>query len=46
MARIAGVDLPKEKRIDIIISMGYPESGAAKEKPRKNLNEIRRFNLG
>ena len=36
--------LPKNKKVDIIISMGYPEEEAAREKGRKSLEEIRRFN--
>ncbi len=36
--------LPREKKIDIIISMGYPEKAEAPEKARRSLNEIRRFN--
>lgn len=37
--------LPKEKKIDIIISMGYPDEEEAREKKRKSLDEIRRFAL-
>ena len=40
--RILG--LPKDKKIDIIISMGYPEEAAGADRPRKSLEEIRRFN--
>ena len=36
--------LPKEKKIDIIISLGYPESSNIRDKIRKSLDEIRRFN--
>lgn len=35
--------LPDDKKVDIIISMGYPEDNAAREKPRKPLDEIRRY---
>ena len=40
--RILG--LPKDKKIDIIISMGYSEEAAGADRPRKSLEEIRRFN--
>ena len=36
--------IPREKKIDIIISMGYPESEEEKDKKRKGLDEVRRFN--
>ena len=36
--------IPKDKKLDVIISMGYPESGEVKDKKRKPLDEIRRFN--
>jgi nitroreductase len=36
--------LPKAKKVDIMISMGYPESEELREKTRKHLSEIRRFN--
>ena len=39
------LNLSKAKKIDVIISMGYPESGEEKDKERKSLNEIRRFNI-
>ena len=35
--------LPKSTKIDIMISMGYPEKVSEKEKKRKSLDEIRRF---
>lgn len=35
--------LPDEKKIDIIISMGYPEENVTREKPRKTLDEIRKY---
>ncbi|MFH0839705.1 MAG: nitroreductase family protein [Candidatus Omnitrophota bacterium] len=35
--------LPDEKKIDIIISMGYPAGGEVREKARKSLDEIRRY---
>lgn len=38
--------LPNDKKIDAVISMGYPEGDAAHEKARKSLDEIRRYNLG
>lgn len=37
--------LPKDKKIDVIISMGYPEEEERREKGRRSLDEIRRFNL-
>lgn len=33
-----------DKKIDVIISLGYPQSEKIKDKPRKSLSEIRRFN--
>lgn len=36
--------LPKDKKVDVIISVGYPESRKDKNKIRKSLSEIRRFN--
>ena len=36
--------LPKGKKVDVIISMGYPEKAGTKDKSRKPLDEIRRFN--
>ncbi len=41
--KILGV--PKNQKADIIISMGYPEAGSWREKTRKPLNEIVRFNV-
>lgn len=35
--------IPREAKVDIIISMGYPEEENPKEKTRKSLSEIRRF---
>ncbi len=35
--------LPKHKRVDIVISMGYPQEADPREKIRKQTNEIRRF---
>ena len=35
--------LPKEKKIDVIISMGYPEEEGTRDKARRSLSEIRRF---
>ncbi|MBU1007104.1 MAG: nitroreductase family protein [Candidatus Omnitrophica bacterium] len=40
------LNVPRRKKIDIIISMGYPESDALAEKKRKDINKIRRFNRG
>jgi len=37
--------LPREKKVDVIISMGYPEEKEAHDKIRKSLDDIRRFNL-
>ncbi|HAH22071.1 MAG: NAD(P)H nitroreductase [Omnitrophica WOR_2 bacterium GWF2_43_52] len=39
--RILGI--PKDKKVDVMISAGYPEGPPAREKTRKSLNEIRRF---
>lgn len=35
--------LPKSKRIDVIISLGYPEVTEGKDKKRKSLKIIRRY---
>ena len=35
--------IPRYKRIDILISIGYFNPAAAKEKPRKSLEEMSRF---
>ncbi len=37
------LNLPKSKQIDILISLGYPESDRIREKKRKSLDEIRQF---
>lgn len=39
------LNIPANKKVDVIISMGYPESLKLKEKPRKRLDEIRKYNL-
>ena len=36
--------VPKNKKIDILISVGYPEETTVSDKPRKALEEIRRYN--
>lgn len=36
--------IPKRKKVDIIISMGYAESREGIEKEKKSLDKIRRFN--
>lgn len=36
--------IPKRKKIDIMISIGYPEKDEPKERVRKPLDKIRRFN--
>ena len=35
--------LPRAARIDVIISMGYPESVSLRDKNRKSVDEVRRF---
>ena len=35
--------LPRSTKVDIMISMGYAESGEVREKVRKPLEEVRRF---
>ncbi|MDP8229762.1 MAG: nitroreductase family protein [Candidatus Gorgyraea atricola] len=40
------LNIPKRKKVDIIISMGYPEEATQQERGRRNLDEIRKFNLG
>ncbi len=37
------LNLPKEKRIDLLISIGYAETEELRKKTRKSLNEISRF---
>lgn len=37
--------LSKEKKIDVIISMGYPEKEEPHEKARRSLSEIREFKV-
>ena len=39
--RILGI--PQNEKIDVIISLGYPETQDVREKTRKPLDEIRRF---
>ena len=36
--------IPQRKKIDIIISMGYPDAGDGRERIRKSLDKIRRYN--
>jgi len=38
------LEIPKSEKADIIISMGYPGEGSYREKTRKSLDEIARFN--
>ena len=35
--------LPKQKRVDILISLGYPQEEEARTKKRRTLDDIRRF---
>lgn len=37
--------IPKRKKVDIIISMGYPEKEEQREKIRRPLDKIRRYNI-
>ncbi len=37
------LDLPRSSRIDVVISLGYPESENPRDKKRKELGEVRRF---
>ncbi|MDD5687730.1 MAG: nitroreductase family protein [Elusimicrobia bacterium] len=37
------LNIPKGKKADIIISMGYPENEKLREKSRKSINEIRKY---
>lgn len=39
------LDIPKEKKVNVIISMGYPGKEETRKKIRKPLSEIRKFNL-
>lgn len=36
--------IPKRKKVDIIISMGYPEEGEPRERIRRPLEKMRRYN--
>ena len=38
------LNIPGNKKVDILISMGYPEETEGRNKERKPLSEIRRFN--
>lgn len=38
------LDIPKGKKADVMISMGYPAEGSTGQRIRKPLNEISRFN--
>lgn len=38
------LDIPRNKKIDIVIGLGYPEKNEVKDKPRKSLADIRCFN--
>jgi len=37
------LNIPRQKKVDIIISMGYPKNKESREKTRKGLETIRRF---
>lgn len=37
------LDLPSSAKIDVIISMGYPETETRRNKKRKSVDEVRRF---
>ncbi|HBA83313.1 MAG TPA: nitroreductase [Verrucomicrobia bacterium] len=37
--------LPRTAKVHVILSMGYPAADALREKKRKSLDEIRRYNL-
>lgn len=37
--------IPRGKKVDVMISMGYPEGEEKKDKPRKPLTDIRKFNV-
>ena len=39
--RILGI--PDDKKVDVMLSLGYPQNQALREKKRKTLDEIRRF---
>ncbi len=38
--------IPRRHKIDVMISMGYPERGEIRHRGRKSLSEIRKFNKG
>lgn len=37
------LSIPKDKKVDVMLSVGYPETRGTKDKTRKGLDEIRRF---
>ena len=37
------LNIPREKKVDIMISMGYPEDDSARDKNRRSMDDIRRF---
>ncbi|OGX52174.1 MAG: hypothetical protein A3G37_03980 [Omnitrophica WOR_2 bacterium RIFCSPLOWO2_12_FULL_46_30] len=39
--RVLGI--PKAQKVDIMLSLGYPEAQVARDKKRKPMDEIRRF---
>jgi len=38
------LDIPQSKRVELIITMGYPESTEIRPKKRKSINQIRGYN--
>jgi nitroreductase len=39
------LNIPKNRKVDIILSVGYPENSVTRVKTRKSIEEIRKFNL-
>lgn len=37
--------IPRDKKVDVIIGMGYPATGETREKIRRPLEELRSFNI-
>jgi len=38
------LNIPQSKRVELIITMGYPESNQIRPKKRKSINQIRSYN--
>ena len=38
------LDIPLKRKIDVLVTVGYPASSDIREKKRKQLDEIRKYN--